>query len=167
MCGLSAIVTFDKQAGEPIPTAGYETILNASKRNWTRVWISSNIEDRTSGSLMMPKSVGAILRRSCSASELGLTHPLFAALGHVRLSIIYLSPDGRQWLHDQDNDIHAVVNGEFYDYEEIRQDLQLKGYKFTSESDSEIAIALYKHFGLSFLSHLRGEFTVCLYDAKH
>jgi asparagine synthase (glutamine-hydrolysing) len=41
-----------------------------------------------------------------------------------------------------------------------------EGYKFTSQSDSEIALALYKKHGLSFLSHLRGEFSLCLYDSQ-
>jgi asparagine synthase (glutamine-hydrolysing) len=58
------------------------------------------------------------------------------------------------------------VNGELYGYTEIREQLSAKGYKFRSKCDSEIAIYLYKEHGLSFLSHLRGEFSLCLYDSK-
>jgi asparagine synthase (glutamine-hydrolysing) len=61
--------------------------------------------------------------------------------------------------------VHAVVNGELYGYDEIRDHLIAKGYKFRSKCDSEIAIYLYKEYGLSFLSHLRGEFSLCLYDS--
>ncbi|EOA84140.1 uncharacterized protein SETTUDRAFT_155435 [Exserohilum turcica Et28A] len=68
--------------------------------------------------------------------------------------------------HDADHSIHAVVNGELYGYEEIRDQLARGGYKFTSRSDSEIALALYKKYGLAFLSRLRGEFSLCLYDSR-
>jgi asparagine synthase (glutamine-hydrolysing) len=82
------------------------------------------------------------------------------------LAIVDLNPEGEQPFHDEDGNIHAVVNGELYGYEEIRDRLSRKGYKFTSRSDSEIALALYKEHGLSFLPHLRGEFSLCLYDSE-
>ncbi|RAL16135.1 asparagine synthetase B family protein [Aspergillus homomorphus CBS 101889] len=86
-------------------------------------------------------------------------------LGHVRLSIIDLSPAGNQPFHDKDNHIQAVVNGELYDYERIRNELADE-YEFVSKSDSEIVIALYRRYGLSFLSRLRGEFALVLWDVK-
>ena len=48
----------------------------------------------------------------------------------------------------------------------IRNELSLKGHQFRSKCDSEIAVTLYKEYGLSFLSHLRGEFSLCLYDSQ-
>jgi len=88
-------------------------------------------------------------------------------MGHVRLAINDLSPDGRQPLHDDKRTVHAVVNGEFYDYDNIRADLLSKySYKFVGHSDSELAIALYKYYGLNFVHHLRGEFAVVLYDEE-
>lgn len=86
-------------------------------------------------------------------------------LGHVRLSIIDLSPSGNQPFHDKEDGIHAVVNGELYDYEKYRAQLASE-FKFVGNSDCEIVIALYKHYGLSFLSHLRGEFAFVLWDAN-
>jgi asparagine synthase (glutamine-hydrolysing) len=77
-----------------------------------------------------------------------------------------LNPEAEQPFHDTEGDVHAVVNGELYGYTEIREQLSAKGYKFRSKCDSEIAIYLYKEHGLSFLSHLRGEFSLCLYDSK-
>ena len=84
-------------------------------------------------------------------------------LGHVRLSIIDLSPSGNQPFHDEEGRIHAVVNGELYDYERYKAQLSDE-FKFVGNSDSEIVIALYKHYGLSFISHLRGEFAFVLWD---
>ena len=89
------------------------------------------------------------------------------ALGHVRLAINDLSQDGAQPFHDDEDTVHAVVNGELYDYERLRADLvEVVDYNFRSRSDCEIVIALYKHYGISFLSKLRGEFSVCLYDSS-
>ena len=88
-------------------------------------------------------------------------------MGHVRLAINDLSEDGAQPFHDAEETIHAVVNGELYDHERIRQELTDKfGYIFKSHCDCEIVIALYKFYGLSFLSQLRGEFALCLYDSR-
>ena len=87
------------------------------------------------------------------------------ALGHRRLSIVDLS-GGAQPLHNESNDIHIVVNGEFYGFEAIRDDLQRRGHKFATGSDSEIALHLYEEYGLDCLEHLRGEFAFILYDEK-
>jgi asparagine synthase (glutamine-hydrolysing) len=76
-----------------------------------------------------------------------------------------LSPEAEQPFHSEDGRVHAVVNGELYDHDRIRTALQAKGHVFQSACDSEIVIALYAEYGLGFLSHLRGEFTLCLYDA--
>ncbi|KAL4890992.1 hypothetical protein BDV59DRAFT_209333 [Aspergillus ambiguus] len=86
-------------------------------------------------------------------------------LGHVRLSIIDLSPEANQPFHDHQDDIHAVVNGELYDYEHYRNALSDE-YNFQSHSDCETVLALYKHYGISFLSYLRGEFALVLWDAR-
>ena len=90
------------------------------------------------------------------------------ALGHVRLSINDLSPSAAQPFHSPPaHGIHAVVNGEFYDYDAIRAHLEsVTSYTFTSRSDSEIIIALYLHYGLSFTDWLRGEFACVLWDEK-
>jgi asparagine synthase (glutamine-hydrolysing) len=58
-----------------------------------------------------------------------------------------------------------VVNGELYDYEKYKAELGSE-YEFKSNSDCEIVIALYRHYGISFISKLRGEFALVLWDAK-
>ena len=89
------------------------------------------------------------------------------ALGHVRLEINDLSPTGSQPLHSTDDTVHCVVNGEIYEYEKHRSDMQEKlDYQFQSTSDSELVLALYRYYGLSFLSKIRGEYSICLYDQE-
>lgn len=91
----------------------------------------------------------------------------YAGLGSCRLEINGLGPGGQQPFSNSDGTIHAVVNGELYDHHRIRDDMtKLSGYKFQGGSDSEIVMALYEYYGVSFLSHLRGEFALCLYDGK-
>ena len=78
-----------------------------------------------------------------------------------------LTPSGNQPFENADGTIHVVVNGELYDYHQIREDMITKtGYTFRGTSDCEIVVALYEYYGVSFVSHLRGEFSLCLYDSK-
>lgn len=84
-------------------------------------------------------------------------------LGHARLSIIDLAT-GKQPLVNESGSIRAVVNGEFYGYEDIRKNLAAKGHVFTTQSDSEILIHLYEEYGQGCLDHLRGEFAFLLWD---
>lgn len=86
------------------------------------------------------------------------------ALGHTRLSIIDLSKNAIQPFSDHDESIFCVVNGEFYDYEKIREELKEKGVKFKSKCDSEILIYLYKLYGIDAIKKLNGEWAFILYD---
>ncbi len=87
-------------------------------------------------------------------------------LGHTRLSIIDIDR-GQQPIANLDKTLHIIVNGEFYDFESIQGDLRLKGYKLTTNSDSEIALHLYDEFGIQCLHHLRGEFAFVLWDERN
>ncbi len=87
-------------------------------------------------------------------------------LGHARLSIIDLIT-GEQPLSNEDNQLHVVVNGEFYDFEKIRSDLEKRGHQFKTQSDSEIVLHLYEEYGTQCLHHLRGEFAFVLWDERN
>ncbi|CAF1022156.1 unnamed protein product [Rotaria sp. Silwood1] len=86
-------------------------------------------------------------------------------LGHNRLAIIDLV-HGQQPVSNETDDIQLIVNGEFYEFEKIRAELEAIGHVFKTKSDSEIAIHLYEEQGLLFLNSLRGEFSLCLWDAR-
>jgi asparagine synthase (glutamine-hydrolysing) len=86
-------------------------------------------------------------------------------LGHARLAIIDLDT-GDQPLTNEDEQLHVVVNGEFYDFERIRADLEARGHQFRSGSDSEIVLHLYEEYGAHCVHHLRGEFAFLLWDAR-
>jgi asparagine synthase (glutamine-hydrolysing) len=86
-------------------------------------------------------------------------------LGHTRLSIIGLN-NGGQPMTSPDGAVHLVVNGEFYGYREIRERLRANGYRFSTESDSEIALHLYQERGMQAATLLRGEFAVIIADER-
>lgn len=86
-------------------------------------------------------------------------------LGHARLSIIDLST-GDQPIANEDGALHIVVNGEFYDFEAIRAELEGQGHRFRTKSDSEIALHLYEDVGARALHRLRGEFAFALWDER-
>jgi asparagine synthase (glutamine-hydrolysing) len=84
-------------------------------------------------------------------------------LGHSRLSIIDLQT-GDQPIASEEERLHIVANGEFYDFEAIRRRLEERGHQFRTHSDSEIALHLYQERGAHCLHHLRGEFAFVLWD---
>ena len=88
------------------------------------------------------------------------------AMGHTRLSINDLE-SGSQPIKSVDDNLIITVNGEFYDFKRYRSLAMAEGERYLCKSDSEIALTLYKKYGLGFVDHLRGEFAVALYDRDH
>lgn len=85
-------------------------------------------------------------------------------LGHRRLSIIDLSAGGHQPMSNEDQSIWIVFNGEIYNFKELRAELESKGYKFKSNSDTEVIIYLYEEMGERLFTKLNGMFAIALYD---
>lgn len=83
-------------------------------------------------------------------------------LAHTRLSIIDLAT-GHQPLKDERGRL-LIVNGEIYNYLELKQDFP--NYAFKTQSDSEVVFPLYERYGLDFARHLRGMFAIALYDPQ-
>jgi len=88
-----------------------------------------------------------------------------AALGHARLSIIDLTT-GDQPIPNEDGTLRVIVNGELYDFERIRGELEQDGHRFRTKSDSEIAVHLFEDRGARALTSLRGEFALAIWDQR-
>jgi asparagine synthase (glutamine-hydrolysing) len=88
------------------------------------------------------------------------------ALGHARLSIIDLAT-GDQPIASESQCTRIAVNGEFYGYEAIQQELEQAGHRLRTRSDSEIALHLYEDLGPQCLHRLRGEFAFVVWDEVH
>lgn len=85
-------------------------------------------------------------------------------MGMRRLAIIGRST-GHQPMHNEDMSVWVVFNGEIYNYRDIKADLECKGHKFYTVSDTEVIPHLYEEYGDAFATHLRGMFAISLWDA--
>ena len=88
------------------------------------------------------------------------------ALGHRRLSIVDLSPGGRQPLANEDGTVRVVQNGELYNWPEVMPQLLARGHRFRGRSDTEMLVHLWEEHGPEMLPLLRGMFAFGLYDSK-
>ncbi|MDD5032885.1 MAG: asparagine synthase (glutamine-hydrolyzing) [Candidatus Pacebacteria bacterium] len=88
------------------------------------------------------------------------------SLGHRRLSIIDLSEKGVQPMFNENKTVAMVFNGEIYNYRELREELERKGHRFFSNTDSEAIIHLYEEKGERCLEHLDGIFSFGIYDLE-
>ncbi len=98
-----------------------------------------------------------------TAKDSGSCHLL---LGHTRLSIIDLSPDGHQPMSTEDGRFTITYNGEIYNYLELRRELEGCGIGFSTRSDTEVLLRAYAHWGLSCLLRLVGMFAFAIYDRE-
>ena len=88
------------------------------------------------------------------------------ALGHDRLSIIDLSPRGRQPMGNEDGQIQIVFNGEIYNFKDLRNKLIAAGHHFNSHSDTEVLVHGYEEWKLpGLLDQIEGMFAFALWDA--
>lgn len=87
-------------------------------------------------------------------------------LAHARLAIIDLSPGGHQPMHGGEGALTITFNGEIYNFRELRAELASFGYKFKSQSDTEVLIAAYSKWGSDCLSRLNGMFAFAIHDAR-
>jgi asparagine synthase (glutamine-hydrolysing) len=87
-------------------------------------------------------------------------------LGFRRLSIIDLET-GDQPISNEDNSVTVVCNGEIYNYQELRQNLEAAGHRFKTKSDVEVIVHLYEDYGVRCVDFLRGMFGFAIWDSRH
>jgi len=160
MCGIAGVAWFqperlpgiaeirrmvDVLAHRGPDDSGYfHSGLLATGESGTSCWSGDELAARWSS--VRPDSVGAIL-------------------GHRRLSIIDLS-SGRQPIANEDGSVHVVLNGEIYNYRELRAELQTRGHRFETSSDTEVIVHLYEEYGDDFVHRLRGMFAIAIWDHR-
>lgn len=89
-----------------------------------------------------------------------------AGLAHTRLSIIDLSPAGAQPMPNEDGSVLINFNGEIYNFQELRSELQAKGHRFRSRTDTETIIHGYEEYGDGIIGRLNGMFALALLDLR-
>jgi len=86
-------------------------------------------------------------------------------LGHRRLAVIDLSPAGRQPMLSMDRSLTITFNGEIYNFQELRRELEARGHAFQTRTDTEVILAAYRQWGADCLSRLKGMFAFAIWDA--
>src|SRR4051812_2623958 len=97
--------------------------------------------------------------------ERGFHHERGVALGMQRLAIIDVA-HGQQPIFNEDRSLCVILNGEIYNFNELRADLIRRGHTFTTHVDTEVLVHLYEDHGEDMVDHLRGMFAFAIWDAR-
>jgi asparagine synthase (glutamine-hydrolysing) len=106
----------------------------------------------------------AMLKRGPDGAGLWMSGDRRIGLAHRRLAIIDLSDAGAQPMATHDGAVRIVFNGEIYNYRELRQRLEMKGYRFHSQSDTEVLLHLYQEYDTDMVEHLRSMYAFAIWD---
>ena len=113
------------------------------------------------------RGLNSLNHRGPDGNGIHLTKDKKVLFGHTRLSIIDLSILGSQPMFREDLGLSITFNGEIYNFLELKNTLKIKGDRFLSNSDTEVILLAYAHWGKDFVSKLNGMFSFVLYDEKN
>ncbi len=121
---------------------------------------------------LSPGEIGSKIKLMCTALQHGgpddegifIDEDKHLGFGHRRLSIIDLSSNGHQPMADVEEKVWITFNGEIYNYPAIKKELLATGAKFHSNTDTEVIIQAYLHWGTAAFEKLNGMFAFALYD---
>jgi asparagine synthase (glutamine-hydrolysing) len=88
------------------------------------------------------------------------------SIGHKRLKILDLSEKGRQPLYNEDRTVCITYNGEVFNFEELKVELQKAGHYFSSRTDTEVLVHGYEQWGPDILNKIDAEFAFCIFDKR-
>ena len=156
MCGIAGVVS-RSGAGEIFKTLQTAARLLEHRGPDDEGYLVYDAASRTvDDRLSPPRAVPAFEGAGAAAGSAGLAHR--------RLSIIELSPCGRQPMTLPGSGLHVVLNGEIYNYLELRTELQAAGRQFATASDTEVLLAAYAQWGPAALLRLEGMFAFAILD---
>jgi asparagine synthase (glutamine-hydrolysing) len=164
MCGIAGIIDF---SGQPVdarillrmrdrmehrgPDDYGAVLIDAKRRDFTA--------SRSGNGFLQFRDEGELKTQACAVD-------FSIGLAHRRLSIVDLSESGRQPMCNEDGSIWITYNGEVYNFQEIREELQAAGHLFRSQTDTEVILHAYEQWGMSCLERFIGMFAFALWDAK-
>ena len=112
----------------------------------------------------LERMCAALVHRGPDAQGIQVMGP--AALGQRRLSIIDLSPSGTAPLSNEDGSIWATLNGEIYNFQDLRAELSERGHRFRTGTDTEVLVHLYEEHGDDCVRRLDGMFAFAIWDSR-
>ena len=124
--------------------------------------IAGTVSSGAPGAGLVPPLCDALVHRGPDGA--GFHSDDHAALGMRRLAIIDVA-GGDQPVYNENGTVAAILNGELYNFRELRESLRHRGHRFTSEGDTECLVHLYEEYGDDLVDRLRGMFAFAIWDA--
>ena len=121
-----------------------------------------NLNGEPVSPVILRKMTDAIAHRGPDGE--GFYTDSFLGLGHRRLAIIDLSPGGHQPMITPDGQYAIIYNGELYNFQELRLELEARGHHFHSRSDTEVVLHAYAEWGQAALDRFNGMFAFAVWD---
>lgn len=162
MCGFVAIISEKENAtiGEGLIQSMNDRIAHRGPDDWGTMVFDKT---ETSYSLNQPVAFNSGLPFHIKSEHQILGH---LAFGHRRLAIQDLSEMGHQPISDQTGRYWLVFNGEIFNFLELRKELEKAGVSFFSDTDTEILLQAYVHYGKAMLNKLDGFYAFLILDTK-
>ncbi len=123
-----------------------------------------NTDGRPVSTTVLKKMTDAVKHRGPDGE--GFWSNSYVGLGHRRLSIIDLSPLGHQPMQNDEGTLVITYNGEVYNFQNIRVELEAKGYRFHSKTDSEVVMKAYQEWGKQCVHKFNGMFAFAIWDER-
>jgi len=123
-----------------------------------------NLDGAPVSPVILGKMTDALVHRGPDGK--GLYHDNFIGLGHRRLAIIDLSLAGRQPMISQDQQVALSYNGEVYNFQELRRELESRRYEFHSQTDSEVVLNAWVEWGTDCVYRFNGMFAFAVWDKR-
>lgn len=123
-----------------------------------------NLNGEPVSPVILRKMTDAIAHRGPDSE--GFYNDGFVGLGHRRLAIIDLSPAGHQPMLSGDQGVVLSYNGEIYNFQELRAELQTRGYQFRSKTDSEVVLNAWVEWGADCVTRFNGMFAFAIWDKR-
>ncbi|HET6243563.1 MAG: asparagine synthase (glutamine-hydrolyzing) [Bacteroidetes bacterium] len=165
MCGIAGIVNLNRSVNVSKSLKQMtSTIAHRGPDDEGFVFFSSN-ETSKAGSKNTPENIWATNLDYKPIEHIdNVTREFSMGLGHRRLSILDLSPAGHQPMCINNESIWITYNGEIYNFIELRTSLEENGYTFHTNTDTEVILNAYKHWGYNCVDHFNGMWAFVIYD---
>lgn len=161
MCGIAGYCTLQPTSGATL-IAGMTRLLAPRGPDGEGYWLGG-LPTAGGVSFSGPDSPPAVQAQYPSWQTAEDIHHQ-VAFGHRRYAVVAPNPNGHQPM--QRGDCTLVYNGELYNYAALRIELEGAGYVFTTDTDTEVALLAYRHWGTACLSRFRGFFALAIYNAR-
>lgn len=169
MCGISALFSFQGEFDASAIVEMNTTIRHRGPDDEGYVFFSLSQEPpKVYGGVDTPETVLEGSLSYCPKHRLQRGDSCFAAavLGHRRLAILDLSYRGHQPMSNASGNLWLTYNGEIYNFEEVKRELEALGYAFQTMTDTEVILAAYEAWGEACLKRFNGMFAFVIYDSQ-